>query len=164
LPLVLRELGAYLSFFRRADAASAYRAIAQLAIKSRLAIIPPLPSSHPVFDKVSGQLGLLSASLAHDVSRIYNIVTNIRLIITNLSSERFAQAHDAAQKGIIEFIASTIDTEVPNANTLVTALERESRRWPWVPIVVTGISVVVIGLIWYFGFFADLPARVLCDD
>ena len=165
------EIGAYLTFFRRTDGAAGFRAIAGLSIaerKSRLSAVSPLPSGHPVFDEVAGQLGVLSVPLAHEVSRIYNIVTGMRLIIGNLSSDRFAQSHDAAQKGILEFIASTIDTELPNANTLVVALDGESRRWPWKPVVATGVAIVAVGLIggliWYFGFFADAPGRIVCAE
>jgi hypothetical protein len=128
------EISAYLSFFERRDAAAAYRKIAALPREDRrrrLAAFPQLPSGHPVFDTVAGKLGMLSAAHAHDVSRIYNIVTGMRLLLTNLSSPKFLDADDEYQKAMLENIAATIDQEVPTARSLVTALEEVAREKPF---------------------------------
>ena len=130
------EIGAYLSFFDQ-DAATNYRKIAALPVADRRHVLsgfPPLPSGHPVFDKVAGRLGLLSTSQAREVSRIYNIVTGTRLVITNFSSEKFVQAPDNYQRGMLEFIAKTIDTELPRARLLVTDLDNASRKSWWSPL------------------------------
>jgi hypothetical protein len=127
------EIGAYESFFDQ-DVATNYRKIASLPLADRRQVLsgfPPLPLGHPVFDKVAGRLGLLSTSQAREVSRIYNIVTGTRLVITNFSSEKFLQAPDNYQKGILEFIAKTIDTEMPRARLLVTDLDLASRKSWW---------------------------------
>jgi hypothetical protein len=128
------EIAAYISPFEREPAAESFRKIAELptAIRQqRMAGFPVPPSGHPVFDKVAGRIGLLSASHARDVSRFYNAVTAFRIFITNLSSEKFLKADDDYQKAMLQRIAATIETQLPLAQALVKSLEEVSRDRSW---------------------------------
>jgi hypothetical protein len=125
------EIGAYISFFKSGGAADGYRKLATIPPDVRrriLAAFPPVPSGHPVFDKVAGRLGLLSASQARKVSVFYNVVTGTRLLITNLFSPAFLAADDEVQKSILEQIARLTDQHLPSSEMLVTELESASQE------------------------------------
>jgi hypothetical protein len=64
------------------DAAASYRLAAGLNQDARLVwlrTIPPLPSAHPVFDKVAEKIGQLPHAEAYAISRFYNVITGMRL-------------------------------------------------------------------------------------
>jgi hypothetical protein len=96
--------------------------------------MPILPAPHPVFDKVADRFGFLSALDAYGVSRIYNVVTGLRLILTGVSSQGFLDAGDEIQVARLVYIANTMERELPAARLIVDRLQRVSRQslWCWI--------------------------------
>jgi hypothetical protein len=93
--------------------------------------IPPLPTTHPVFDSASGKLGLLPVGDAQAVSEIYNVVTGLRLFLTAMSNERFHELPDEVQVVKISFMADQIEGQYPAALALVKRLQAVSEQSAW---------------------------------
>ena len=76
------EIGGYLVALNPEVAGPRYRSLAALDRPSRirkLAAFPPLPTGHPVYDKLADKVGLLPPDLTREISRLYNVVTGIRV-------------------------------------------------------------------------------------
>ncbi len=120
------EIGGYLVALDPETAAPRYRALAALDRASRvrkLAAFPPLPTGHPAYDKLADKVGLLPPHLTREISRIYNVVTGMRLIIMHFRTAEFLAADDDYQQGLIEQVAVAMDVHVPPARTAVKELE-----------------------------------------
>jgi hypothetical protein len=120
------EIGGYLANLNPEVTAPKYRALAALDRETRvrqLAAFPPLPIGHPAYDKLADKVGLLPAHLAREISRIYNVVTSIRLIIMHFRTPEFQAADEDYQKALIEQVALAMDTYVTPAREAVRQLE-----------------------------------------
>ena len=95
---------------------------------ARLAAFGPLPSSHPVFDKVADKIGLLSTGLARDISKFYNVVTGMRIVISNISSDRFKSLPDEVQVRMIEEVGKIIAKNIIPATSMVNRLDQIVRQ------------------------------------
>ena len=120
------ELGAYLSFWHPNNPAVGMRTLADLPRVQRtplLQLFSKLPDNHPVFDRVSDKIGLLSISTARDISKIYNVVSGLRLFLMDLSSERFLGLDDHLQTGLLNRMADMAEPELAAMPKLIVVLE-----------------------------------------
>jgi hypothetical protein len=120
------ETGGYLLALNPEIAAKNYRALADLDRAARLrklAAFPPLPTGHPAYDKLADKVGLLPPHLTREISRIYNVVTGVRLLIMHFRTTEFLAADDDYQQGLIRQVAVAMDTHVPAARTAIEELE-----------------------------------------
>jgi hypothetical protein len=102
-------------------------------VRPVLPLFGPLPSNFPVFDRVAEKISLFSSRDAREISRIYNIVAGMRLILTNLGSDRMNTVPDQGIPAMFTEIANTLDREIPVAQALIDRLTRMSeRRYLWV--------------------------------
>ena len=125
------EIAAYIEPFQTRDVVVSMRVIAKYdraERRSRLAGFPPLPTGHPVFDALASKVGLLPPELAKGVSGFYNKITGLRLLMGNVSSDRFLDADDAIQVGCLEEVARIVEVGLAPAQTLVDALSVEAQR------------------------------------
>jgi hypothetical protein len=121
------ELGAYIAFLKMGKPSAHFRTMATMDSAMRVRVLrafPPLPTSHPVFDKVADKIGLLPPDDARAISRAYNAVTGFRLHLTNLSSDRFLAADDAVQAETLKVLATMLEDEVKRAKSLIDRLLR----------------------------------------
>jgi hypothetical protein len=128
------ELGAYLSLIEPTPLADIYRKLAAAPFderRRRLASLAAPPTGHPVFDKLAGKLGLLSAAHARSVSRVYNVVTGMRQLQAHLPSPRFIESGDDIQRSLLQYLAAGLEQYLPEARALVTELEAVSRQTVW---------------------------------
>lgn len=128
------ELAAYMSFYQDGTAADNFRTIANMdpALRAaRLRAINPVPTGHPVFDKMSDKIGSLEESDIFGISLIYNVVTGFRLVIMHMSTEAFGQTDAEHQKAVILFAAKAIEDHLPIAQQLIADLRSRSRESFW---------------------------------
>ncbi len=128
------EIGAYIDLLNPPVTSVNYRAVAGLPRQERLGVIgafPALPTSHPVFDRLADKIGSLPHGNAEGVSRIYTVVTGVRLTLSSMSSQGFLNASDVIQQGRLSFIADTIEREGPKARDLIASLRRVSEQTFW---------------------------------
>jgi hypothetical protein len=128
------EIGGYLLNLNSEITAKAYRALADLDQPNRilkLAAFPPLPSGHPAYDKLADKIGLLPPSLIIEISKIYNVVTGMRLIINHFRTREFLAADDDYQRGLIQQVAIIMETHVPAAGAVVKDLKAIALRGPF---------------------------------
>jgi len=119
------EIGAYLELLNPQQHGQNLRtwAAADPAIRAAmLKAIPSLPTNHPVFDAVAGKLGHLTPEQAKGVSRIYNVVTGMRLLMAGMSSDAFAALPENLQTFNLEYIAKSIEDEEPRTKRLIADL------------------------------------------
>jgi hypothetical protein len=119
------EIGAYLELLNPQQHGQNLRAMAQADTVTRAAMlkaIPSLPTNHPVFDAVAGKLGQLTPDQAKGVSRIYNVVTGMRLLMIGMSSDAFAALPEVIQISKINYIAKIVEDEEPKARLLIADL------------------------------------------
>ncbi len=132
------EIEAYIELLNGPETSAGYRLLATAGDRAgRIAMfraVPNLPTSHPVFDKVADKIGLLPIAEAYGISRIYNVVTGMRLLISGMSSQGFIDASDHIQVHRMIFVSDTMEREVAAARALVARLKRVSRQnlWCWV--------------------------------
>lgn len=147
------EISAYVDLLKPEETPRRYREIAGKARDERVALMrafPSLPSAHPVFDKVADKLGSLGSEDASSVSRLYNIVTGVRLVIQNMTLAGFLEAPDYYQQNTLNWIAATIETEVPIARELVGRLKDRAARPFWRGIVALIVALIVMAFaIWW---------------
>lgn len=120
------EISGYLAALNPETAALNYRALAALDRETRvrkLAAFPPIPTGHPVYDKLADKVGLLPPHLTREISRIYNVVNGTRLLIGHFRTAEFLAADDDYQRGLIEQVAVAMDVHVPPAREAVRQLE-----------------------------------------
>jgi hypothetical protein len=125
------EIGAYIKLLDSPVSVQSYRKLAETDSEVRVRLLrafPKVPSGHPVFDKVADKIGLLPAEDALDVSAIYNVVSGMRLLIVNLSSEQFATADAAMQSAMLITIADSIEKYSQSSELLVQRLIIISRE------------------------------------
>lgn len=120
------EIGGYLVTLNPDVTAPRYRAIAALDRETRvrkLAAFPPLPTGHPAYDKLADKVGVLPPHLTREISRIYNVVTGVRLLIMHFHTPAFLAADDEYQTGLIEQVAVAMEDHTPAAREAVRQLE-----------------------------------------
>jgi hypothetical protein len=125
------EIGAYIALLRPKETAIVFRQIATFERSPRQKSfrgMARVPSTHPVFDKISEKIGILSVKDAMDISKFYNVITGLRLHINNFSSETFIDAEDAYQIGILIFIASGLEEHIATAGELVDRLRKTANQ------------------------------------
>ena len=121
------ELGAYLELIEPTKTPVALRKLIEFPSEIRtlrLRALNKVPTNHPVFDDLSGKIGLLSPDLAREISKIYNVVTGFRLIFMSLSTEEFLAADKNFQDSQFERLASTIETHIASAVSVIAKLDR----------------------------------------
>ena len=119
------EIGAYLELLNPQQHGQNLRTWAAADPKNRAAMlkaIPSLPTNHPVFDAVAGKIGHLTPDQARGVSRIYNVVTGMRLLMAGMSSDSFAALPENIQNFNLEYIAKSIEDEEPRTKRLIAEL------------------------------------------
>jgi hypothetical protein len=125
------ELGAYLRLLQPERTLENIKAIAQIPYDDRvvrLRGLPPLPSGHPVFDRVADKIGGLSPEAARGISEAYNIITGARLLLVSMSSDSFLQAPDQVQVARITIMTDMFAQEIEGIRRTVTLLDRLSRQ------------------------------------
>ena len=128
------EIRAYVDLLNPAMSSAAYRRLASLDRETRLRCLrafPALPTNHPAFDKLAEKIGLLPQRAAYGVSRIYNVVTGMRLLLSSMSFQGFLDADDSYQRGRIIFVADSMEREIEAARDLIQELECISRQSLW---------------------------------
>lgn len=128
------EIGAYVDLLNPETTPAAYRAVAALDRNQRLERLrgfPPLPTSHPVFDKVADKIGVLPYQAAYGISRVYNVITGMRLALASMSAAGFLEACDEVQQGRLFFVAEAIEQEGKTARDVVTLLKKVSQQSLW---------------------------------
>ena len=119
------EIGAYLELLNLQQHGQNLRAWAAADPATRAAMlkaIPSLPTNHPVFDAVASKLGQLTPDQAKGVSRIYNVVTGMRLLMVGMSSDAFAALPENLQIFNLEHIAKMVEDEEPRTKRLIADL------------------------------------------
>ena len=125
------EIGAYFTLLNPRITATNYRTLASMAYEmrcARLRSMGKLPSGHPVFDKVADKVGLLPTTEAFDVSKTYNIITGLRILVSDLSSDEIVSADSAAQQGRLLVIADILTEHHQPMCDLVTRLKQIAER------------------------------------
>ena len=120
------EIGGYLAALNPEVTAPRYRVLAALDRETRvrkLAAFPPVATGHPAYDKLSDKVGLLPPHLTREISRIYNVVTGMRLLIMHFRTAEFLAADDDYQRALIEQVAIAMEYHVPAAREAVKQLE-----------------------------------------
>ena len=128
------ELSAYLILLDAPVSFPAFRAMLALERDARITVFSSFPSppvNHPVFDKVVDRIGILSTEDARDVSRIYNVMTNFRLIMAGMSSAAFKGAPDALHFARVETLLTLMERELPIARALIDRLNRTANTRAW---------------------------------
>ncbi len=119
------EIGAYLDLLNPQQHGQNLRTWAAADPEIRAAMlkaIPPLPTNHPIFDAVAGKIGHLTPDQAKGVSRIYNVVTGMRLLMAGMSSDAFAALPENIQSFQLEYIAKLIEDEELRTKRLIADL------------------------------------------
>ena len=128
------EISAYVDFLKPETTSATFRSLAALGREQRLDWLrtyPPLPTSHPVFDKVADKIGILPFRVARGVSRTYNLVTGIRLLLSSMTTPGFLEASDAVQQGRLIVVAEALGREDPAARDLIAMLHHISQQSFW---------------------------------
>ena len=128
------ELSAYVDFLKPETTPAKFRSLAALDREQRLDWLrtyPPLPTSHPVFDKVVEKTGIFPFRVARGVSRTYNLVTGIRLLLSSMTTPGFLEASDAVQQGRLIVVAEALGHEGPAARDLIAMLHYISQQSFW---------------------------------
>jgi hypothetical protein len=128
------EIAAYLELLNVKTTCAGFRMLATApadAVLKFCAAQTELPTTHPVFDKAADQIGLLPHAEAEDISRVYNIVTGFRLLLSSMSSPGFLAAGEAVQKSRINFMLEALEREEPKALDLVVRLKRIAQQSVW---------------------------------
>ena len=128
------EISAYVDFLKPDTMPSAFRDLAAFGREQRLdwfRTYPPLPTSHPVFDKVADKIGILPFRAARGITRTYNFVTGVRLLLSSMSTPGFLEASDVFQQARLTVVANAIEHEGPAARELIDLLHRIARQSFW---------------------------------
>jgi hypothetical protein len=128
------EISAYMEMLDPPTTTANFRAMATLdpaTRRVRLRAMPKPPAGHPVFDKLADRIGLLPAAEAREVSVLYNLVTGLRTTLSALSTQEMADADDAMQIALVNFMANALDRYHPRALKLVERLEGISGQTAW---------------------------------
>jgi hypothetical protein len=96
-----------------------------------LKALPPMPSGHPVFDRVADRIGTLSPEAARGVSEAYNIMTSGRMLLTHMSAPAFLDAPDHVQQIQIGTMIDIFSRETDEMRRTVELLDRLSRQTLW---------------------------------
>ena len=125
------EIQMYLHFAGKPGLVTILRGLAGANREERLRglmVFGELPKGHPVFDRVADKIGLISVDVAFELSKIYNVVTSMRLMISQFSSDRFITLSDEQQAEMITPVADGIETYLIPAGALVVRLQQISHQ------------------------------------
>jgi len=134
------EIGAYYRIWHDYDLAAG---LARHAAESRadrqdwLRSFPVPPTGHPVFDKVSDRLCLMSPDNVQRASEAYNLVTGMRVLLAGLALPGFLEASDGQQAERLTTMATILNKEMVRLPGTVARLDTASRllpvrAWRWV--------------------------------
>ena len=158
------ELGAYLDLIKVDETPNNLRKIAALDLdtrQKRLRALHHPPNGHPVFEKVADKIGVLDVQDATDISATYNVVSSVRLMLVNMTSESFSAAPDDFQKAMIEAVAATVEKYGARGKSLIDRLKTVSaEKFNWVQMSIClgigGPLIVISGLLlWKIDLLTD---------
>lgn len=127
------EIGAYYRIWHDYDLAAGLRRHTTESRADRqdwLRSFPAPPTGHPVFDRVSDRLSLLSPDNVQRTSEAYNLVTGMRLLLAGLALPGFVEASDSLQTARLTTMATMLDKEMLRFPGTVARLETASRLFP----------------------------------
>jgi hypothetical protein len=120
------EIGAYVEIILEMDLDVTLFAWVNIPAEKREGILkamPPLPIGHPVFDKITDKLMLLPPEQSISISRFYNAVTSMRLLMMNMRSSEFVALQPEVQNANFRILATIVGREFRSArNKLLPAL------------------------------------------
>ena len=125
------ELGAYLRLSQPERTVARIKALKEIAYEERVILLRvpfPLPSGHPVFDRVADKIGGLSPEAARGISEAYNIITGARLLLVSLSSDAFLQAPNHVQVAWITAMTEMFSQEIEGVRRTIALLDGLSRQ------------------------------------
>ncbi len=125
------ETQAYIVFLKRRMLLESIHALIADSREDRLSglrVFGQLPTSHPVFDRVADKIGLLSVETAFELSKLYNSVSRLRLIMSEFSSDRFIALLDDQQIEIIGQLVVGIEEHIMPAQSLVEHLKETAAQ------------------------------------
>lgn len=128
------EIGAYMKLLDPPNLAENLRDISKLDYatrKNRLRSFPKTPTGHPAFDRLADRIGLLPAAEAEDVSAIYNVVSGMRVLVSNFSDPQFVTVDDKMQIEYFTTLANRIEQECKSMGDLTDRLKKISRQSFW---------------------------------
>jgi len=121
------EIGAYVEIILEMDLETNLAAWTNLPTEARgviLRALPPLPTGHPVFDKIADKLMLLPPQQSIGISRFYNAVTSMRLLMVNMRSPEFIALDPDMQNVNFRMVAAMVGREFRSArDKLLPALQ-----------------------------------------
>ena len=127
------EIGAYYRIWHDYDLAAGLRRHATESRGDRqdwLRSFTAPPTGHPVFDKISDRVCLLSPDSVKRISEAYNLVTSMRVLLTGLATPGFIEASDGMQTARLIAMATMLDKEMTHLPGTIARLETASRRFP----------------------------------
>jgi hypothetical protein len=126
------EIGAYVKSIKPSETAKNLLTVANLDRETRCrrlaATFGSLPNTHPIFDKVAGNLGVLPVHAVCQISEFYNFVTGYRLQLTALSSDKFLNTDDVYQFNMLNVLANLIKQHAEPTHELINDLEKISTQ------------------------------------
>lgn len=128
------EIAGYLQTLNPSQTVAALRSIAAMEPDKRakrLAGMSPLPSGHPMFDKVGDKVGLLPPELVQDITAFYNVISGMRLLFNHSSSEKFLGADVGYQTDYLNAIANGLEEHLFPAYDTASALNALWRESMW---------------------------------
>jgi len=136
------EIGAYVEIILAMDLDATLLAWVNIPVEKREGILramAPLPTGHPVFDKIADKLTLLPSEQSISISRFYNAVTSMRLLMMNMRSAEFVALQPDVQNANFRIVATIVGREFRSArDTLLPALRAladetalKAIRWKW---------------------------------
>jgi hypothetical protein len=90
----------------------------------RLASFPKLPTGHPVFDRCADQLGVLPGDLPREISKLYNIVTSFRAMMSHLSDPGVLMAPIEIPRKLLQQLVMALDAGQEIADAVLPELQK----------------------------------------
>jgi hypothetical protein len=134
------EIGAYYRLLSTNDLAGGLRTHATAPRADRrdwARSLPATPTGHPVFDKMSDRIGMLSSQNAQRISEVYNLVTSMRILLAGFTLPGFIDASDRMQAARLAITADLLDKEILRFPGTIARLDTASRLlpvrpWRWI--------------------------------
>jgi hypothetical protein len=121
------EIGAYVEIILGMNLEANLSAWTNIPAEKRATIlkaIAPLPTGHPVFDKIADKLMHLPPQQSIGISRFYNAVTSMRLLMMNMRSTEFIALDPEMQNANFRIVATIVGHEFRSArDKLLPALQ-----------------------------------------
>jgi hypothetical protein len=112
------EIGAYVEIILEMDLDANLLAWVNIQPEKREGILramAPFPIGHPVFDKIADKLMFLPPEQSIGISRFYNAVTSMRLLMTNMRSAEFIALQPEVQNANFRIVATLVGREFRSA-------------------------------------------------